>query len=294
MRHPGARLSLKIMTIDRRTMLRGMGRAAAIGAIGAASLATATYDRPPNLSADGGATEARPRPLVPAPDRWAANRPAVVPRIAWRTDAVPAHHEPHPCASAVRAVFVHHTDSGNDYTRADVPRLIQSFYDDHIEGHDWDDIGYNFLVDRMGTIYEGRAGGIDNAVIGAHTLGFNIGTVGIAAIGSFDAGAKVPEPMLESIARIAAWKLGRYGVDSRGRTVLVSTSDEARFAKGRRAVFHTISGHRDGYCTTCPGDALYGLLPDVRRRAFHLQGKARSPGVPQHPVPPSFLLRTPT
>ncbi len=281
------------MTIDRRTMLRGMGRAAAAGAIGAASLAANVSSGPPHRAARH-LPGARPRPVAVVADRWAAARPAVVPRAAWRTDAVPAHHEPHPCAPSVKAVFIHHTDSGNRYGRQDVPRLIQSFYDDHIEDNDWDDIGYNFLVDRMGTLYEGRAGGVGNAVIGAHTLGFNIGTVGIAAIGSYDAGADVPEAMLDSIARLAAWKLGMYGVDSRGSTVLESTSDEARYRKGSRTAFHTISGHRDGYSTTCPGDALYALLPAIRRRAFRLQGQSHSPVVPSRPVPPSFLMRTPT
>jgi hypothetical protein len=288
-----------IMAIDRRTMLRGMGRVAAAGGFGAA-LAAAASVRPSGPTAPGvpAAPVARPRTLAGAAARWAAIRPSVVPRAAWRTDKgnVSAHARPHPCAPAVTAVFIHHTDTGNRYTRRDVPRMIQSFYDDHIEDNDWDDIGYNFLVDRMGNVYEGRAGGIDNAVIGAHTVGFNIGTVGIAAIGSFGAGQDVPEPMLASIARLAAWKLGRYGVDARGRAVLTSSSDRARYRKGEHAVFHAVSGHRDGYTTTCPGDALYGLLPAVRDRAFALQrgvGPLRGTGAPVPPVTPLRTLRTP-
>jgi hypothetical protein len=284
------------MSIDRRAVLRGMGRTAAACVFGA-SLATAATVRP----ASGGPTDAtaarrrRPAPdgLTDAIERWAAIRPAVVPRAVWRTDDVRTRHHPHPCATAVRAVFVHHTDTGNHYTRQEVPEMIQSFYDDHIEGNDWDDIGYNFLVDRMGTVYEGRAGGIDNAVIGAHTAGFNVGTVGIAAIGSFGAGERVPEPLLESVARIAAWKLGLYGVDARGRTTLTSTSDEARVGKGERAVFHTIAGHRDGYSTTCPGDALYDLLPAVRRRASRLQASVAAPGAPGRPLPGLYVPRVP-
>ncbi|MDI5966241.1 peptidoglycan recognition protein [Streptomyces sp. SL13] len=260
------------MTIDRRTMLRGMGRTAAAGAIGVALAATVAVRQPqPRAVRHLGA-----RRVV---DHWAAPHPDIVPRTAWHTDAVRTHGRPHPCAPDIKAVFVHHTDSGNDYSREDVPRMIQSFYDDHIEGNAWDDIGYNFLVDRMGTIYEGRAGGIDNAVIGAHTLGFNVGTVGIAAIGSFGPAMPAPDAMLESIARIAAWKLGMYGVDARARTVLVSSNDGARYRRGARAVFHTVSGHRDGYQTTCPGEALYAQLPDVRLRARRLQGRA-APGVP--------------
>jgi N-acetylmuramoyl-L-alanine amidase len=210
----------------------------------------------------------------------------VVPRSVWQTDSVRTRHRLHPCALGIQAVFVHHTDSGNRYSRRDVPRMIQSFYDDHIEGRDWDDIGYNFLVDRMGNVYEGRAGGIDNAVIGAHTVGFNVGTVGIAAIGSFGPGVDVPAPLLESIARIAAWKLGRYGVDARARTVLISTNNQARYRAGEHAVFRTVSGHRDGYQTICPGDALYRALPAIRRRAFQLQRRRAGLGAPGLPMAP--------
>jgi uncharacterized protein with LGFP repeats len=293
MRRPAVRPTLKIMTIDRRVLLRGMGWAAAAGTPGAA------------LAASPGRSMTRPvfrspaaHPVTAVAGHWAADRPPVVPRVAWRTGTAVAHTPPSSYAPSIHAVFVHHTGSGNRYRRGDVPALIQSFYDGHVESNAWDDIGYNFLVDRMGTIYEGRAGGVGSAVVGAHTLGFNVGTVGVAAIGSFGPGSEVPEPMLESIARLAAWKLGMYGVDARASTVLVSTSDRARYRKGTPAVFRTVSGHRDGYSTVCPGDALYAMLPAVRGRAFQLQGRMhgllRPPVVPDRPVPPSFLLRTPT
>ncbi len=260
------------MTIDRRTMLRSLGRTAAAGAIGTVLAATAGVRQPQP-------TDRRHSTAHRAVDLLAAPHPDIVPRTVWRTDTIRTRGGAHPCAPEVRAVFVHHTDSGNAYTRAEVPRMIQSFYDDHIEGKDWDDIGYNFLVDRMGTIYEGRSGGVDNAVIGAHTLGFNIGTAGIAAIGSFGPGMRVPGPMLDAIASLVAWKLGMYGVDARASAVLVSSNDGARFRRGDRAAFRTVSGHRDGYETTCPGDALYASLPAIRLRARALQGRA-APGVP--------------
>jgi hypothetical protein len=280
------------MSIDRRTMLRGLGRTAAAGVYGAAvAVAAGGSSARDVISAAPGAPVAQSLAAIRAAQRWAALRPAVVPRSVWQTDRVRTRGGPHPCAFGIRAVFVHHTDSGNHYAPRDVPRMIQSFYDDHIEGRDWDDIGYNFLVDRMGTVYEGRAGGIDNAVIGAHTLGFNVGTVGIAAIGTFSAGVDVPAPLLESIARIAAWKLGRYGVDARARTVLTSTSDKARYRAGEHAVFHTISGHRDGYQTLCPGDALYHALPAIRQRAFQLQRHQAGLAIPGLTVTPRFAGR---
>ena len=81
-------------------------------------------------------------------------------------------------------VFVHHTDTPNGYAPGDVPAIIRSIYTYHVRSNGWNDIGYNFLVDAYGRVYEGRAGGIDRPVIGAHTEGFNTGSVGIAVIGN--------------------------------------------------------------------------------------------------------------
>jgi uncharacterized protein with LGFP repeats len=260
-----------VMTIDRRMLLRGMGRAATAGLIGAA-LAAGDAGRRATT-----ARQARPTHLLAEPAApWAAARPAVVPRTVWQAAPV-GRRKPDLTASAVKAVFIHHTNSGNDYTRTEVPDLIRYLSGDHTENRDWDDVGYNFFVDRTGTIYEGRAGGIANPVVGAHTMGFNVGTVGIAAIGSFGAGSTVPAPMLEAIAQLSAWKLGLYGVDPRGSTVLVSTNDASKYPEGSRVVFHTISGHRDGYWTRCPGAALYTLLPQIRDRAARLQSRPVGP-----------------
>ncbi|WP_327327652.1 peptidoglycan recognition protein [Streptomyces sp. NBC_01210] len=259
------------MTIDRRMLLRGMGRATAAGVIGAA-LAAGNSGRPPTAARAERPTRPRPRPATP----WATAQPAVVPRAAWETHPMPPHR-PELSATTVTAVFIHHTNSGNDYSRREVPNLIRFLSDDHMERRGWDDVGYNFFVDRTGTIYEGRSGGIANPVVGAHTLGFNVGTVGIAAIGSYGSGSAVPAPMLEGIARLAAWKLGLYGVDPRGTTTLVSTNDGSKYPKGKQAVFHTISGHCDGYWTRCPGSGLYTRLPQIRERAARLQGRTDAP-----------------
>ncbi|KPI18641.1 N-acetylmuramoyl-L-alanine amidase family 2, partial [Actinobacteria bacterium OK006] len=93
-------------------------------------------------------------PLPAGPHR--AARPVIVPRSRW-LDAGSAHAQP-PARydDHVVAVFVHHTDSPNAYECADVPRIIRSLYAGQTGVRRWDDIGYNFLVDRCGTIYEGR------------------------------------------------------------------------------------------------------------------------------------------
>ncbi|WP_405885513.1 peptidoglycan recognition protein [Streptomyces sp. NBC_01136] len=203
----------------------------------------------------------------------AAVRPVIVPRSRW-LDAKSAHSQP-PARydDRVVAVFVHHTDSPNGYDCADVPRIIRYLYAGQIGVRQWDDIGYNFLVDRCGTIYEGRAGGVDRPVTGAHTQGFNHRTAGIAAIGTFTAGTPVPRAMTEAIAAIAAWKLGLADVDPRADVRLVSSNNLSRFRVGTTAVLPTLSGHDAGFMTSCPGAALTARLPEIREQAARLQGR---------------------
>ncbi|MEU6577010.1 peptidoglycan recognition protein [Streptomyces sp. NPDC046805] len=202
-----------------------------------------------------------------------AARPRIVPRSAW-LDSSTGHSQPPPrYDDKVVAVFVHHTDSPNGYACADTPRIIRYLYEGQTGARSWDDIGYNFLVDRCGTIYEGRAGGVERGVTGAHTQGFNHRTAGIAAIGTFTAGVPVPRAMTDAIAALAAWKLGLSDVDPRGRTRLVSSNGLSRYQAGTTATLPTLAGHNDGYPTNCPGAALSALLPQIRERAARLQGR---------------------
>ncbi|MEU9188688.1 peptidoglycan recognition protein [Streptomyces sp. NPDC048484] len=201
-----------------------------------------------------------------------AAKPPIVPRERWLGDAASAQ-PPTRYAGRVSAVFVHHTDSPNGYDCADAPRIIQYLYTGQAGVRHWDDIGYNFLVDRCGTIYEGRAGGPDRPVVGAHTQGFNVGTTGIAALGTFTAGVPVPEAMTDAIAAVAAWKLGLTGIDPRARVRLVSTNSLSRYPAGTRGTFTAVSGHTDGYWTACPGAALMARLPEIRQHAARLQGR---------------------
>ncbi|WP_328887349.1 peptidoglycan recognition protein family protein [Streptomyces sp. NBC_00316] len=214
---------------------------------------------------------------VPLTFLHAAHRPVIVSRAQWQADETKRDPRAH-YAGGVTAIFIHHTDTPNDYECADVPRTLRNLYTGQTRDRDWGDIGYNFLVDKCGTIYEGRAGGVDRPVVGAHTVGFNRGTAGIAAIGTFGRGAPVPAAMEHAIAALAAWKLGLRGVDPRGRVRLTSTNDKSRYPKGTSADFFAISGHRDAYTTDCPGEALSAALPAIRDIAADLQG--RSAGAP--------------
>ncbi|MFJ6844858.1 peptidoglycan recognition protein [Streptomyces griseoluteus] len=216
-------------------------------------------------------------PVRPAPSTTAAAhhapRPAIRPRSAWLDRATPRRQPPPRYDDRVVAVFVHHTDSPNDYDCADAPRIIRALYAGQTGARHWDDIGYNFLVDRCGTIYEGRAGGADRAVTGAHTMGFNHRSAGIAALGTFTAGAEVPAAMTDAIAALAAWKLGPSDTDPRARVRLTSTSDLSRYHSGTPATLPAIAGHGTAYATSCPGAALTATLPAIRAKAARLQGR---------------------
>lgn len=202
------------------------------------------------------------RRAAPAEARPAAARPHVVGRAGWGADEK-LIREHAPAVRTVSAVFIHHTGHANSYDCADAPRMLRSLQAEHVGRMGWDDMGYNYVVDRCGNVYQGRGDGTDRTVRGAHTTGFNSRSVGIGALGDFGAGQRVPRAMLEGIAAVAAWKL-RPGTDPHGRVRLVSTNSHSRYAKGSAVRFDVIAGHRDGFETNCPGDALYAHLPELR------------------------------
>ncbi|WP_369388772.1 peptidoglycan recognition protein [Streptomyces sp. CG1] len=224
-------------------------------------------------------------PPVPAraPAGHRAARPHIVPRSVWLGTAGRAQPPPR-YDDKVVAVFLHHTDSPGGYDCADVPNIIRRLYAGQIGDRRWDDIGYNFLVDRCGTIYEGRAGGAERAVVGAHTLGFNHRTAGIAAIGTFTAGVPVPKAMTDAIAALAAWKLGLADIDPRETVRLVSSNSQSRFKAGASVTLPALAGHKDGFMTNCPGAALTARLPEIREHAARLQGRT-TPALPSRIIP---------
>jgi len=159
----------------------------------------------------------------------------------------------------VHAGFVHHTVNANDYTQAEVPGLLRSIYAYHTQSRGWSDIGYNYLVDRFGRIWEGRAGGVDRPVVGAHTLGFNDYSFAMSAIGNFDI-AQAPAVMVQAYGALFAWKLSLHGVDASSSSQSVG-----------RSTFAAINGHRDAGSTACPGKYLYAQLGRIRELATAAQ-----------------------
>ena len=152
-----------------------------------------------------------PEQKIPLRTVAVAGSPAIVPRSAWGADESIRRNAPG-YAPAVRFAIVHHTAGPNDYSPSQAAAIMRGIEIYHVKSNGWNDIGYNFLVDRYGTVYEGRYGGIDRNVIGAHALGFNTGSVGVALIGSFGSSAP-PAAALRSLEKLLAWRLDLAHVD---------------------------------------------------------------------------------
>lgn len=191
-------------------------------------------------------------------------RPAMYWRKEWGADETWRSSAPRYCTE-LQQVHIHHTATSNDYAPGDVPGLIRAFYWYHTHALGWSDIGYNFLIDRWGRIWAGRAGGVSRLVRGAHTLGFNATSVGIAVIGNYDLVAPAPA-VLKSLARMAAWKLHQAGLNASARAHVTSEGSDL-FPVGEVVILPRIDGHRDTNQTACPGSQLYAQIPVVRRRA---------------------------
>ncbi|MFD7550245.1 peptidoglycan recognition protein [Streptomyces sp. NPDC059816] len=199
-----------------------------------------------------------------------APRPKIVSRKKWGADES-LRESGFGYTNSVKAAFVHHSFTGNNYRCSQAPSVIRGIYRYHVVSSGWRDIGYNFLVDKCGTVYEGRAGGVSKAVLGAHTLGFNSNTTGIAVLGSYGS-TTPPAAVVKGIAKVAAWKLGLYGVNPKAKTYLTSGGGNL-YRKGEKVRLQVISGHRDGFATECPGARLYGKLGTARSSAARLQGR---------------------
>ncbi|WP_250033237.1 N-acetylmuramoyl-L-alanine amidase [Paractinoplanes maris] len=212
-----------------------------------------------NPRQDAGRTEkTTARAVVPLPARPV---PRLVTRAGWRANeaivkGVPEYTGP------TQVFFVHHTATGNGYSCSQSASIVRGIQAYQVRSRGWDDIGYNFLIDKCGTVFEGRGGGVARTVLGAHTLGFNADASSIAVIGSYG-GLRVTPRVQTVIAAVAAYKLGAYGNPPSGRVVVTSTGAD-RFPRGRRVPFFRISGHRDAGQTACPGNALYAQLPSIR------------------------------
>ena len=188
-------------------------------------------------------------------------QPKIITRQQWGADESWRECCPR-YAPSVQLAFVHHTAGTNDYTASQSAAIVRGIYRYHTKTEGWSDIGYNFLVDRYGQIFEGRYGGMTSPVIGAHTRGFNAGSTGVSLMGNFSS-VSPPSAMLHSLEYLLAWKLDVHHIPPTGTVVMTSSGNE-KYAAGTRVTLNRIAGHRDGQSTSCPGSDAYALLPSIR------------------------------
>jgi hypothetical protein len=201
-----------------------------------------------------------PTTSVPARTLQRAGAPKIVPRAGWNADEKIRRGTPS-FAPAVRFSVVHHTAGSNSYTAAQSPSVVRAIQLYHVRGNGWNDIGYNFLVDKYGQVFEGRYGGIDRNVVGAHAEGFNTGSVGVAVLGEYSSLA-VAGKARDALARLLAWRLDLAHLDP-ASTLSFPSGGNARFHAGVPVFLRAVSGHRDTGFTDCPGSALYALLNGI-------------------------------
>ncbi|MCW2758929.1 MAG: N-acetylmuramoyl-L-alanine amidase, family 2, partial [Nocardioidaceae bacterium] len=226
----------------------------------------------PSATATGSADSAS----LSASSLAVAAKPQIYSRAQWGADER-IRDQSAPAYGTVQTGFVHHTVNANDYTEAQVPALIRGIYAYHVQSRGWRDIGYNYLIDRFGRIWEGRYGGVDKAVVGAHTKGYNEVSFAASAIGNYDI-AQPPPAVMTAFAQLFAWKLSLYGIPASQTGINV---------KGK--ILNAINGHRDVGQTACPGRYLYAQLPNIRAQATQIQGGA----VVTPPPPPATTPTTP-
>ncbi|MFB7454058.1 peptidoglycan recognition protein [Streptomyces sp. NPDC056194] len=209
-------------------------------------------------------------PAAAAAKPYIGPQPKIITRKGWGADES-IREKGFVYTKTIKAAFVHHSATGNNYTCKQAPSVLRSIYRYHVKSSGWRDFGYNFAVDKCGNIYEGRAGGVAKPVMGAHTLGFNTNSMGIAVLGTFSKSTP-PAAVVTAVARLTAWKLGLHGVNPKGTSYLVSGGGNL-FKKGTTVRFNSIAGHRDGFATECPGGRLYSKLGTARTSSAKFQGR---------------------
>ncbi|EGD23795.1 cold-shock protein [Rhodococcus hoagii] len=182
---------------------------------------------------------------------------------------------------------VHHTAETNNYTREQSAGIVRGIYAYHAQSLGWCDIGYNVLVDRFGQIFEGRFGGLDRPVQGAHAGGFNENTVGIAMMGNF-VNEPAPAATIESVGKYLGWRLKLANLNPKGQVTMYSEGTQySKYPLGQRVVLPTIFAHRDVGYTECPGSAAYAQMDQIRNIAAANYGGNTGGGGSTPPTNPS-------
>lgn len=173
------------------------------------------------------------------------------PTVLGRNDWCPAGNCPvdaTPAFTQVTHLIVHHSAGSN--TASDWSAVVRSIWDFHVNVNGWDDIGYNYLVDPNGVIYEGRG----NNVRGAHFCGKNSNTMGTCLLGNFT-DQQPTTAALDGLTELLSWKCDLEDINPL----------ETTFHAGGNSNLINLAGHRDGCSTSCPGDAFYPQFDAFRQ-----------------------------
>ena len=170
---------------------------------------------------------------------------------------------------------VHHTAGSNNYTRAQSAAIVRGIEVYHVKGNGWNDIGYNFLVDKYGQVFEGRYGGVDKNVIGAHAEGFNTGSFGVALIGTYDA-AQPAGGRADALVKLLAWRLDLAHVDPLSTAHLRSRAATRASGGVRRLPARDLRPPRHGLHRLPRGRAVRAAAARSRSDVAALGGCRRS------------------
>jgi hypothetical protein len=199
----------------------------------------------------------------------------IKPRSAWGARAVTGVGS----VSKLKLGVIHHTAGTNNYTAAQVPGILRGIQAYHIDSRGWTDAGYNFAVDKFGGVWEMRADSIAKNAIGAHAIGFNTGSVGVAILGDYISN-QAPTVAVEGAAKVFGWKLALSGVAPQSTVSFTAGSGSNLFAQGTVANLSAIVGHKQTSSTTCPGRIMEQLAV-MRQRAAVWANQSVGGAVPE-------------
>ncbi|MDE8647474.1 N-acetylmuramoyl-L-alanine amidase [Rhodococcus qingshengii] len=195
--------------------------------------------------------------------------------------------------SPTQLITVHHTASPTGFEPeyiGNYPEAVRSIYHFHAtnSGRGWGDIGYHFLIDPDGTIYQGRCTGANEVpllqpesplgagaeiVTAGHVYGANAGNIGICLIGNF----------MQTAPTTRAFSALRRLTDALCHALELDPGSDVRYVSPstrREAVKPTLSGHRDwadyAGVTECPGNLLADRLNEIRTPRFTATGSFTS------------------
>jgi len=190
--------------------------------------------------------------------------PVIIPRSAWGADERLMTWPPE--YRTVRKFVIHHTATPNG--DLDPAATVRAIYYYHAVTRGWGDIGYNYLIDTQGRIYEGRYGG--EGVVGGHAKQYAWGSIGVSLIGNYDEVA-MTTAMERSLVELIAWKGNLHFVHPTERGFFIDRDLPNIFA------------HRDVAETTCPGRYAYARMQAIREAVL-----AR-----MREIPPNVRIDTP-